>query len=510
MLEYTPDRRLTGGLRLPAHKAESTAKAIVRGFMPRELVLSLRQHRGPAAEPIVQVGQRVLKREMVAAAQADDSAAVHASTSGVVRAIEERPVPLGSGPTESLCIVIEVDGEDRPLDVARIGWPRDRAEQLKRLREGGIVGLGGAVFPTAQKLAARQCKLLIVNGAECEPYISCDDMLMREAAREIIEGSMIMFGLLSAGGCVIAIERDKPQAIEAVDRAAKEFQWPELRVAELASIYPAGGERQLVEMLGGEEVPAELVPSDIGYVCQNVGTAFAVQRLAKSGEPLISRIVTVTGFGVSSPQNVEVRLGTPIAELIAFCGGYRGDVVRLIHGGSMMGYALPSDELPITKASNCIIAATSEEVRYDLTEWPCIRCGECSIACPVQLEPQDLLLAARAADFGALEHLELKDCIECGVCDAVCPSHIPLTELFRRTKKAASRHEQRMEFSNESENRFQLRVQRQRLSQAETKSLQEHLIRELEADDRSKEASIRAAIDRSRRRRDREGDPGAT
>ena len=234
------------------------------------------------------------------------------------------------------------------------------------MRAGGIVGLGGAVYPTADKLATPvPCKTLIVNGAECEPYISCDDMLMRENAAEIVAGALLLTDVLGAPRCIIAIERDKPQAMEAIEDAARAIEDPRLKLAEVPTIYPAGGERQLVELLTGEEVPSGRYPGEFGYVCQNVGTAYAVHRLRAAREPLTSRIVTITGGGVRTPQNVEVPIGTPIAELVALCGGYTDDVVRLIAGGSMMGYALPDDDVPTTKATNCIIAATSAEVRLD-------------------------------------------------------------------------------------------------------------------------------------------------
>jgi electron transport complex protein RnfC len=504
MLEYTPDRRLTGGLRLPAHKADSTAHAIKRGLLPKRLVLSLAQHRSEPAEPIVAVGQRVLRGQVVAVVKSVLGANVHASTSGVVRGIEERPAPTLTGVETAPCILIEADGENQSIDFAQnLPWPGTRNAALARLRDGGIVGLGGAVYPTAAKIGAvRACRILVVNGAECEPYISCDDMLMREAPEQILAGARIIGELLGAEQCIIAIERDKPLAIDAIGQAAQPEGLPPLRLAELPSIYPAGGERQLIEVLTGEEVPANRYPSDIGYVCQNVGTAFAVYRLAAYGEPLMTRIVTVTGHGVTVAQNVEVPIGTPIAEVIAFCGGYRDSVRRLIHGGTMMGYALASDALPITKGSNCIIAATEEEIRTDYTEWPCIRCGDCASACPVRLQPQDLLIAARATDHPELDALGLADCIECGCCDVACPSHIPLTEIFREAKRAHALHEQQSRLSTQSGQRYQRREERERYEAEQTEHLQGEL-RQAVATDAAARAAIQAAVDRARRKRER-------
>jgi electron transport complex protein RnfC len=441
VVDYVFEQHLTGGILLPANKTASTATPIRRGFVPRELVLALRQHRGAPAEALVAVGERVLKGQVVAsAAPAGLSAAVHASTSGVVRALEERPVLAGNGVQPSQCIIIETDGRDESLLVSELpAWPATAEGQRAAVRAGGIVGLGGAVYPTADKLATPvPCKTLIVNGAECEPYISCDDMLMRERAAEIVAGALLLTDILAAPRCIIAIERDKPQAMEAIEAAAHASEDPRLKLAEVPTIYPAGGERQLVELLTGEEVPSGRYPGEFGYVCQNVGTAYAVHRLHAAREPLTSRVVTITGAGVRTPQNVEVPIGTPLAELIALCGGYTDDVVRLIAGGSMMGYALPSDDVPTTKAMNCVIAATSTEVRLDPHEWACIRCGDCALVCPSRLLPQDLLVAATTSDFDALATLGLQDCIECGCCDVICPSQIMLTERFRIAKRAVA------------------------------------------------------------------------
>jgi electron transport complex protein RnfC len=502
MLEYTPDRRLTGGLRLPAHKTGSTTGPIRHGLLPTQLILSLGQHGGGRIEPAVTVGQRVLRGQVVGAGTALTAANVHASTSGIVRAIEERRVPASTGVGTALCVLIDADGKNESVDFsADLPWPTDRGARLERLRDAGIVGLGGAVYPTAAKLGAvQQCRVLVINGAECEPYISCDDLLMREAPDQIVAGTRLMADLLGAEECIIAIERDKPLAIDAIGNAAGSIGEPRVRLAELPSIYPAGGERQLIEVLTGDEVPANRYPSDIGYACQNVGTAFAVHRLATSGEPLLSRVVTVTGGGIAVPQNVDIPIGTPIAQLIAFCGGYRQGVTRLIHGGSMMGYALPSDALPVTKASNCIIAATADEVREDYTEWPCIRCGECASACPARLQPQDLLIAARASDHAALDLLGLTECIECGCCDVVCPSHIPLTEIFRGSKLEHFAHQRQLAFSATAERRYLQREQRHRADAEDSDRRRHELIQEIQAE--QSKAAIQAAVERARRRRE--------
>ncbi|HEX6998901.1 MAG TPA: electron transport complex subunit RsxC [Gammaproteobacteria bacterium] len=501
-LEYTLERKLTGGVRLLANKAQSTATGIRRGFVPTRVVLALRQHRGSPAVPVVAVGDDVLKGQLVAAPGPPPSAAVHAPTSGRVRAIEERTVPGGRGLERSPCVIIDADGLDRPADLAPPGWPAAREERLRVVREGGLAGLGGAVFPTADKLAvSTECKALIVNGAECEPYISCDDLLMREAAPDIVAGALAMTDLLGAPLCIMAVERDKPRAIEALAAAARAVGDPRLRLAEVRTVYPAGGERQLIELLTGEEVPSGGYPSDIGYVCQNVGTAYALARWLDAGEPLIARVVTVTGKGVRQPQNVLTPLGTPFGELVALCGGYTDDVARLVVGGSMMGYAVPDDDLPVTKAVNCIIAAAADEVRGDDEEWPCIRCADCASACPAGLLPQELLSAAEAHDMEDLGALGLFDCIECGCCDVVCPSQIRLTERFRAAKREYALHEQRERFATETEVRVKRREQRRADAERREAELRQALKEAVRHDPESGKKAIEAAVRRARERR---------
>jgi Na+-translocating ferredoxin:NAD+ oxidoreductase subunit C len=500
MLEYVPERHLTGGIRLGANKEASVANPIRRGLVPSGLVLALHQHRGAPAEPIVAIGARVRKGQMVARHGDGPSAAVHAATSGWVRAIEPRQVLAAAGVELSPCIVIETDGKDEASAPAA-EWPAQRTAQLEAVRAGGLVGLGGAVFPTAEKLAVPECRALIVNGAECEPYISCDDVLMREAAPQIVSGALLMADLLGAPLCIIAVERDKPEALEAIEAAGGAFGDPRLKLAEVPALYPSGGERQLIELLTGEEVPSGRYPSEIGYVCQNVGTAFALHRLAREREPLTTRIVTVTGRGIREPQNVEAPIGTPIRELVAWCGGYGGGAVRLIAGGSMMGYALPNDELPITKACNCIVAAAPEEVRTDPFEWTCIRCGECAIACPARLLPQELLVATVTHDYEALDVLGLKDCIECGCCDVVCPSHIVLTERFRVAKHDHVRHEQELAFTAATDERFRRREERRRNEARHEARQRASLLYELGGDQESRRKTIEAAVERAKRHR---------
>jgi electron transport complex protein RnfC len=306
---------------------------------------------------------------------------------------------------------------------------------LQEILDGGIVGLGGAAFPTAQKLLqANTASLthLILNGVECESYISCDDMLMRERARELLGGAQILMHALGLQRCFVVVESDKPQAIHGLAVAMGELDDKRIVLKQVPTIYPSGGEDQLVQLVTNLEVPSGGLPTDVGCVVQNVGTAAAIYRWIHDGEPLISRITTVTGDGVASPVNVEARIGTPIADLVALAGGYTERARQMIIGGPMTGKSVTTDRVPLVKATNCILVLSEVPVAGD--ERPCIRCGECAVVCPIQLQPQQLFWFACSDNEKQLRRHGLTDCIECGCCDLVCPSHIPLTADFRQAK----------------------------------------------------------------------------
>lgn len=498
MLERSLQRELSGGFRIRARKALSTGTPIARGFLPERLIIPMAQQAGPAAVPVVQVGQRVRKGEVIGRPGGLRSAGVHASASGTVSAIREGPAPAVNGLATSLCVHLETDGRDEraPPEV----WPKEQDARIDAICSAGIVGLGGAVFSTAEKLRNDGgCDLLILNGAECEPYISCDDMLMREHPLEVIRGALAMMNLTGAETTVFVVERDKPDALRAIREAAAQLGDTRIEFARVPTIYPAGGERQLVELLTGREVPSGSYPPAAGCICQNVGTAFALDRFMRRGEPLTSRIVTVTGEGVAHAANVEVPIGTPIRDLIDFCGGYRGEVARLILGGNMMGYALPGDDLPVTKAGNCIVAAHSDEVRESTGEWPCIRCGDCADVCPPRLLPQQLLRAATERDFDQLDTLGLNDCIECGCCDIACPSQIALTERFRQAKQAWALVSQRAAMADLAARRHRRKLARLAAQTEDIHWQQDDLIAAIGSED--SRAMIEAAVSRASRRR---------
>jgi electron transport complex protein RnfC len=429
--------KLHGGLRLQAHKQISTAAPIVQVPVPAQLVLPLTQHAGDPAQPVVGIGERVLKGQLIAATEGFLGAPVHASSSGKIVAIEPWPVPRRYG-DNAPCIVIECDGKDEAVETAEpIADYRELASEalLARVLEGGIVGLGGAVFPTAQKLmqaTTSELDYLILNGVECEPYISCDDMLMREYADELLGGAQILLHALNIETCYIGVESDKPEALERLGEALGELGDERLILKQVPTIYPSGGEDQLVQLVANREVPSGGLPTDAGCLVQNVGTAAAIYNWIVHNQPLISRVTTVTGDGVANPVNVEARLGTTVADIIEHIGGYTDQAQQLIIGGPMTGKSVTTDRVPLVKAANCILVMS--EAPAVGPEMPCIRCGDCAAVCPVQLLPQQLFWYACADDEAKLRSHGLIDCIECGCCDLVCPSHIPLTFDFRMAK----------------------------------------------------------------------------
>lgn len=429
--------RLHGGLRLPGNKEDSTRSPIVEMPIPKQLVLPITQHVGDPAQPLVGIGERVRKGQMIARPDGTLGAPIHASSSGTVVAIEPWPASRRFGDTAP-CIVIDCDGKDEavPPAFATSDFTAMSPEDLLgRILEGGIVGLGGAVFPTAQKLMqARTCEIdhLILNGVECEPYISCDDMLMRENASDIVSGARILMHALQINVCFIAVESDKPQALRALGDVLGTLNDSRFVLKQVPTIYPSGGEDQLVQLVTNREVPSGGLPSDVGCLVQNVGTAAAIHDWIIGNTPLISRVTTVTGDGVAKPVNVRARIGTTIGDIIEATGGYTDRAEQLIIGGPMTGKSVSTDRVPLVKATNCVLVLS--QTPSPGPELPCIRCGDCAAVCPVQLLPQQLFWYACADDEVKLREFGLMDCIECGCCDLVCPSHIPLTADFRVAK----------------------------------------------------------------------------
>lgn len=465
--------RFHGGIHLPAEKELSTGRQVVKVPVPSFLTIPVQQHVGLPALPLVQIGDWVLKGQRIAEPQGTMSAPVHASSSGRVVAIEERPVPH---PSElgGTCIVIRTDGLDqwgrRPKPLENY-LDLDASTLRERIRWAGIVGLGGAAFPTSVKLAPephQPIRTLILNGAECDPYITCDDMLMREHAGRIVQGASIVMHLLRARECLIGIEDNKLQAIEAMRLAVAESDIGKFtQVCAIPTRYPSGGEKQLIRILTGKEVPTGGTPAQIGILCQNVASLAAVAEAVIAGKPPLARYVTLSGRGIKEPRNFEVLIGTPVADLIRAAGGFHGEVSKLVLGGPMMGFTLNSEQVPITKGTNCILALTDQEAPAPKPAQPCIRCSKCAEVCPVSLLPQQLYWYARSKDLDKVRDYNLFDCIECGCCSQVCPSHIPLVQYYRHAKAEIRGQEQDRRTAEHARARYEARTVRlARLEQA--------------------------------------------
>lgn len=453
-----------GGVHLPPFKDISTSTPIKTAKLPEQLIIPLHQHIGASAIPIIEVGQHVLKGQKIAKADGYVSAPVHAPTSGRIEAIEDRPIPHPSG-MAAPCIVLIPDGEDEWIELAPHGKDyrqMDPSELRNLVRQAGIVGLGGAGFPTYIKHnpgPEGHIETLILNGAECEPFITCDDMLMRERPLEILAGLAIIKHAVGAKNCIIAIEDNKPQAIESLQNALATNPIENTEVVSVPTLYPAGSEKQLIQTLIGKQIPKNGLPVHIGVVCQNVGTCAAVYRAIEYGEPLISRIVTVTG-DVVRPCNLEVPIGMPMDELIQQCGSTTGSLRRLIIGGPMMGFAMRQTNIPIIKTTNCVLidAAQNEKFQPRKPVMPCIRCGSCAEACPVFLLPQQLYWYSKSQELDKLQDYHVFDCIECGCCDYVCPSQIPLVQYYRHAKAEIWKRERENEKSSRARDRHEFRL----------------------------------------------------
>ncbi|MCZ8500559.1 electron transport complex subunit RsxC [Vibrio lentus] len=424
-----------GGVHPAENKKQSNTTDIVHARLPEEIVLPVKQHIGKPGNLLVAVGDAVLKGQQLTALETGFTLPVHAPTSGVITAIEPRTTAHPSGLSD-VCMVIKPDGLDawvakHPVEDFST---KTSDELLDVIRQAGISGMGGAGFPTAKKLQSGlgRTDILIVNAAECEPYITSDDKLLQEHADEVLKGIEVVEHILQPKLTVIGIEDNKPDAIKALEIAAKD---KDIVIRVIPTKYPSGGEKQLIKILTNKEVPAGGIPADIGVLVQNVGSLYSIKRAVIDGEPVVNRVVTLTGKTFKQPRNVWALLGTPVHELLDEFG-YKADkkLPRLILGGPMMGFTLPHANVPITKTSNCILAPTRREISPSTYEMECIRCSACAEACPASLLPQQLQWHAKANELDKCEELNIKDCIECGACAFVCPSEIPLVQYYRQAK----------------------------------------------------------------------------
>ncbi len=457
-----------GGVHPAENKKQSNKTELVHAAIPSEIVLPLKQHIGKAGNLLIAVGDTVLKGQQLTASDSGFTVPVHAPTSGQVTAIEPRTVAHPSGLSE-LCAVITPDGNDTWCEKTPVAdYTQESADALiDVIRLAGISGMGGAGFPTAKKIQSgiARTEILIVNAAECEPYITADDKLMQEHADELIQGIEIVEHILKPKLTIIGIEDNKPAAIKALEQAAMN---KDIVIRVIPTKYPSGGEKQLIKILTNKEVPSGAIPADIGILVQNVGSLYSIKRAVIDGEPVVNRIVTLTGKTFKQPRNVWTLLGTPVQALLDEFG-YKADkkLQRLIMGGPMMGFTLPHAQVPITKTANCILAPKRREIASDQYEMECIRCSQCAEACPASLLPQQLQWYAKSQEYEKLEELNLKDCIECGACAFVCPSEIPLVQYYRQAKAEIRTRAQEAAAAERAKLRFEEKKARMEREKAE-------------------------------------------
>ncbi|MEN4689299.1 electron transport complex subunit RsxC [Pantoea agglomerans] len=423
-----------GGIHPPEMKTQSNGTPLSELPLPHRFIIPLKQHIGHEGEICVAPGDKVLRGQPLTFGTGR-MLPVHAPTSGVIEDIGQHMTAHPSGLSE-LCIFLTPDGDDRwmPLDPLPDYRQHPRADIVQRIHYAGIAGLGGAGFPTATKLKGglRGVKTLIINAAECEPYITADDRLMQDYAAEVLEGSRILAWVLQAEQVLIGIEDNKPEAIAALKQALGSER--DLHIRVIPTKYPSGGAKQLTRILTGKEVPHGGRSSDIGVLMQNVGTAWAVKRAIINGEPITERVVTLTGEAIAQPRNVWSRLGTPISHLLHQVGFTPAPRQMVIMGGPLMGFTLPSLDVPVVKITNCILAPSASEMGNNDEEQSCIRCSACADACPAKLLPQQLYWYSQGGDHDKARAHHIDDCIECGACAYVCPSNIPLVQYYRQEK----------------------------------------------------------------------------
>lgn len=426
---------IAGGIKIDSsNKLASTQKPVYRLPLPDTLWIPLRQNYGVPPKCIVKLGDRVLRYQTLAIPNDIISSPVHAPTSGIVEAITDHPIPHVSGLPDR-CIVLKVDHLDESIDVEPIDW--ENAEPLvirQWIRDAGVVGLGGAVFPADIKIHP-PTEILVINGAECEPYISCDDMLMRTYADEIIQGTLVLQATCQSSKIIIGIEDDKPEAIRSMRAAIDRLPAPcDIQVKAIPARYPSGYAKQLIYLVTGINVPSDARSYDYGVQCFNVATTYSVYKAVIKGEPQISRLVTVTG-DVESPRNYEVAIGTPMDYVLSF-SKMKNSMASVVMGGPMMGFPVQSLSTPIVKASSCLLVLPDDFLANKREEIACIRCGACAAVCPVSLSPYLMQAYIKGDRLDRAEKTHLFDCIECGCCSYVCPSNIPLVQYFKYAKDA--------------------------------------------------------------------------
>ncbi|HAU5601261.1 TPA: electron transport complex subunit RsxC [Citrobacter koseri] len=449
-----------GGIHPPEMKTQSNGTPLRQVPLAPRFIIPLKQHIGAEGELCVKVGDRVLRGQPLTRGRGR-MLPVHAPTSGKVIAIAPHSTAHPSALAE-LSVMIDADGEDRWIE--RDGWAdyqrRSREELITRIHQFGVAGLGGAGFPTGVKLQGGGDKIetLIINAAECEPYITADDRLMQDCAAQVVEGIRILAHILQPREILIGIEDNKPQAISMLRAVLADAHDIALRV--IPTKYPSGGAKQLTQILTGKQVPHGGRSSDIGVLMQNVGTAYAVKRAVIDGEPITERVVTLTGESVSRPGNVWARLGTPVSHLLNDAGFCSSADQMVIMGGPLMGFTLPWLDVPVVKITNCLLAPSATEMGETPEEQGCIRCSACADACPADLLPQQLYWFSKGQQHDKATAHNIADCIECGACAWVCPSSIPLVQYFRQEKAEIYAIAQEEKRAAEAKARFEARQAR--------------------------------------------------
>jgi len=490
MKNWLKSLRIRGGVHAEERKDATLELPIVSSYpIAKKLYIPLQQHIGKAAEPVVKVGDSVLKGQLLAHSQGMISAPVHAPSSGVIEDINFYPAPHPSAlPIRT--IVIATDGKDQWIERHPVADPfvLEPEEISARVAAAGIVGLGGATFPSAVKLnLGRQNNIhtLLINGGECEPYLTCDDRLMQERADDIVDGIRLMLHGMEASVAKIGIENNKPEAIKAMTLACEPYD--QIEVVTVPTRYPMGWEKQLISFMTGKEVPAESRTTDIGMVMHNVATAYAIHKAIRHDEPLVSRVVTVSGNATKRPMNIEVAIGTLITDIFTICLAEPKDIARIVMGGPMMGEALPHSNMPIVKATSGVLALTTDEITVAKEE-ACIRCASCIQACPVGLLPVDMANFIRTNQLDSAVNIGLKDCISCGSCSYVCPSHIPLVHYFKYASGELVSRQQAQHKSEQTKKLADDRTKRMERIEQEKAEEDERRKAEKEARDRAKAA----------------------
>ncbi|WP_099350518.1 electron transport complex subunit RsxC [Erwinia amylovora] len=483
-----------GGIHPPEMKTQSNGTPLRQLPLPAQFVLPLKQHIGHEGEIGVRPGDKVLRGQPLTFGNGR-MLPIHAPTSGSVSKIAPHMTAHPSALAE-MCLFITPDGEDRWCEKQPLSDYRslERSELVTRIHQAGVAGLGGAGFPTATKLKGglRGVNTLIINAAECEPYITADDRLMQDCAAEVLEGSRIMAWILQADRVLIGIEDNKPQAITALRKALGDAT--DLHIRVIPTKYPSGGARQLTKILTGKEVPQGGRSGDIGVLMQNVGTAFAVKRAIIDGEPLTERVVTLTGESVSQPGNVWARLGTPVSHLLQHAGFTPAAEQMVVMGGPLMGFTLPTLDVPVVKITNCILAPAVSEMGQNAAEKNCIRCSACADACPAALLPQQLYWFSRGGDHDKARAHNIADCIECGACAYVCPSNIPLVQYYRQEKAEIQAIDLEAERAALAKNRFEARQQRLEREKAARSAKHQQAKRSVASSDNGSITAARARV----------------